>query len=191
MHCYTAPATNLNALRAKAAPRCCVPLGLAPDGVYQVLCHHRSSWSLTPRFHPCLCVQARHRRSISVALILQLALTGCYPASCPVEPGLSSRGALRAAGDCLSNFPTRSKYTVMQDGTQLQIVGNKFRQTAGGDRHRYSNRNGSVFTLEASTSTSSLAEARSRDNTSATPCFIIFSTLWPGSIRANPSANAS
>lgn len=58
--------------------------------------------------------------------ILQLALTGRYPASCPVEPGLSSRGALRAAGDCLSNFPAISKYTVTQERTQLQIVGNLF-----------------------------------------------------------------
>jgi hypothetical protein len=39
---------------------------------------------------------------------LRLAPTGRYPASCPMEPGLSSRGR-EAAGDCLSNFPVRNK----------------------------------------------------------------------------------
>jgi len=34
--------------------RCRVPLGLAPDGVYQEQGRPCSSWSLTPRFHPCL-----------------------------------------------------------------------------------------------------------------------------------------
>ncbi len=43
-------------------------LGLAPSGVYQKTCHHVLSWSLTPRFHPCLCARMRHRRSVSVAL---------------------------------------------------------------------------------------------------------------------------
>ena len=55
---------------------------------------------------PPLPVPARGRPSAVrfCGTILRLAPTGRYPASCPVEPGLSSRGNL-AAGDCLSNFP--------------------------------------------------------------------------------------
>jgi hypothetical protein len=93
---------------------CCVLLGLAPNGVYQEQSHQCSSWSLTPRFHPCLCLfpSGGPRKVIGICFeasrhfvgfnrpsavhfcgpILQLALTGRYPASCPVEPGLSSRG---------------------------------------------------------------------------------------------------
>lgn len=58
---------------------------------------------------PSLPVTPSHevRRSPSAVhfcgTILQLALTGRYPAPCPMEPGLSSRGS-SAAGDCLSNF---------------------------------------------------------------------------------------
>lgn len=54
---------------------------------------------------PSLPVHALRRPSAVhfCGTILQLALTGRYPAPCPVEPGLSSRG-FKAAGDCLSNF---------------------------------------------------------------------------------------
>ena len=105
-----AQATNPNAPRAKAAAAraACVPLGLAPSGVYQELCHHSSSWSLTPRFHPCLCDSLKSVKPSAVHFcgpILQLALTGHYPAPCPMEPGLSSRDGLPGASDCLANFP--------------------------------------------------------------------------------------
>lgn len=82
--------------------RACVSLGLAPDGVYQEQSHQCSSWSLTPRFHPCLC-RKRPSAVHFCGTILQLALTGRYPASCPMEPGLSSRESITS--DCLTNFP--------------------------------------------------------------------------------------
>jgi len=48
-------------------------------------------WALTPPFHP----YSRHtgwlERSIFCGTFLEVALTGCYPAPCPVEPGLSSQ----------------------------------------------------------------------------------------------------
>ncbi len=47
--------------RARAKPAASLrlaPLGLAPDGVYQDVCHHTNSGSLTPRFHPYLFVLA-------------------------------------------------------------------------------------------------------------------------------------
>jgi len=56
--------------------------------------------------------------------ILQLALTGRYPAPCPMEPGLSSRG-LAAASDCLSNFPDNiTYYIVIPCGTQPLNINN-------------------------------------------------------------------
>src|SRR5690606_8630971 len=87
----------------------CVLLGLAPDGVYQGISRQMPSWSLTPRFHPCLC-RGRPRPSAVrfCGTILQLALTGRYPASCPAEPGLSSRD-VSIAGDCPTNFPRSIK----------------------------------------------------------------------------------
>jgi len=97
MHCCKAQATNLNApgpgLRRY---RRRVPLGLAPDGVYQDISRQMSSWSLTPRFHPCLCAdEPRHRRSVSVALSFSSRWLDVIQHPCPVEPGLSSRGAMR------------------------------------------------------------------------------------------------
>ncbi len=65
----------------------CTPRGLL---------HHGSTLACAPLQGP----SAVH----FCGTILQLALTGRYPASCPVEPGLSSRSN-KAASDCLSNFP--------------------------------------------------------------------------------------
>ena len=84
--------------------------GLAPDGVYQEQSRQCSSWSLTPRFHPCLCPYKGHRRSISVALSF-----GSRRLDVIQHPALWSPDfppAAEAAGDCLSNFPVRNvKYS--------------------------------------------------------------------------------
>lgn len=47
-----------------------------------------SRWALTPPFHPYLCY---HRRSALCCTFCSLSAPGRYPASCPVELGLSSR----------------------------------------------------------------------------------------------------
>lgn len=89
---------NPDTPRAKAADLASAVslFGLAPDGVYQERSRQLSSWSLTPRFHPCLCLFRKIPKRPSAVhfcgTILQLALTGRYPAPCPAEPGLSSRG---------------------------------------------------------------------------------------------------
>jgi len=54
-------------------------------------------WALTPPFHPYGPV-CRGARYVFCGTFLEVTLTGRYPASCPVELGLSSR---REAGDCL------------------------------------------------------------------------------------------
>lgn len=100
-----AQATNLNAPQAKAVPQgYCIPLGLAPGGVYQERSHQRSSGSLTPRFHPYLC--SRKAKAIGGPFLWH------YP-STRVDWTLSSTlpcGARtflprhKAASDCLSNF---------------------------------------------------------------------------------------
>lgn len=89
---------------------CCVSLGLAPDGVYQERSHQRSSGSLTPRFHPCLC---RPKAAIGGPFLWH------YP-SARADWTLSSilpYGArtflpwrLHVTGDCLSNFPNNIIY---------------------------------------------------------------------------------
>ena len=70
-------------------------------------------WSLTPPFHP---YRIRPRkgtvpmRRLTPAVyfcctVLGVTSTGCYPASCPVKPGLSSTGIFRPTGrDHLSHL---------------------------------------------------------------------------------------
>src|SRR5881227_724327 len=56
----------------------------------------RARCALTAPFHPCpstrarLTAGARTRRYIFCATFLRVAPTGCYPAHCPAEFGLSS-----------------------------------------------------------------------------------------------------
>ena len=45
-------------------------------------------WALTPPFHPYLTLKVR--RYVFCGTFPRLAPAGCYPVSCPVEPGLSS-----------------------------------------------------------------------------------------------------
>ena len=55
-------------------------------------------WALTPPFHPYLAAsRTGHRRSVLCGTFRRVALTGRYPAPCPMELGLSSTGARPAA----------------------------------------------------------------------------------------------
>lgn len=103
-HCCPVPATNPDASRAKTAiVHRCVPLRSC------------SRWGLPGKESPNslvvsyttvppLPVRSKLEAPSAVhfcGTILQLALTGRYPAPCPMEPGLSSGKNSR---DCLSNF---------------------------------------------------------------------------------------
>jgi hypothetical protein len=70
-------------------------LGLAPDGVYLAEPVTRIAGGLLPHRFTLACSNGpegsiRHRRSALCCTIHRVAPPGCYPASCPVESGLSS-----------------------------------------------------------------------------------------------------
>jgi hypothetical protein len=69
----------------------------------------RARCALTAPFHPC-CRRLAPPVSgmFSVPLILQVTLTGRYPAHCPAEFGLSSRLRLRLRRGQLLSKPSRS-----------------------------------------------------------------------------------
>ncbi len=112
---------------------------------------------------------------------LQLALTGRYPASCPMEPGLSSRGERHQRLSVKLSFAIDAFASIQGIGSKLncRIPAN------------YTNRNGSVSICEAITAVAHFRSSSFRRKRSATPRFMIFSTLWPGSISAIPEAKAS
>lgn len=112
---------------------------------------------------------------------LQLALTGRYPASCPMEPGLSSRGERHQRLSVKLSFAIDASASIQGIGAKLncRIPAN------------YTNRNGSVSICEAMTAVSHFRSSSLRRKWSATPRFMIFSTLCPGSISAIPAAKAS
>ena len=65
--------------------------GLAPDGVSQSLFCHQKSGELLPRLSTLTGFPAVY----FCCTFLRVAPTGRYPASCPMELGLSSRSAFR------------------------------------------------------------------------------------------------
>ncbi len=69
-------------------------LGLAPDGVYLADPVSRIAGGLLPHRFTLTCAAQLslrgHRRSALCCTIHRVAPPGCYPASCPVESGLSS-----------------------------------------------------------------------------------------------------
>lgn len=61
----------------------------------------RSRWALTPPFHPYL----QSRRFAFCCTVCSLTAPGRYPASCPMELGLSSRALEnQRQSDCLKNL---------------------------------------------------------------------------------------
>ena len=75
-------------------------LGLAPDEVCRATPITRRAGGLLPHRFTLACVDpARsvhdHRRSALCCTVCRVAPPGCYPASCPVESGLSSTVARR------------------------------------------------------------------------------------------------
>jgi hypothetical protein len=81
--------------------------GLAPDGVYLAIPVTRDTGGLLPR-HFTLTTPAAWRYLFCGTFLL-VAETGRYPASCPMEPGLSSRHAGSMASDHLIHFHSVSK----------------------------------------------------------------------------------
>lgn len=66
--------------------------GLAPDGVYMALSVTREAVSSYPAFSP---LPANRLAVYFCCTFLGVASTGRYPASCPLELGLSSQAAFR------------------------------------------------------------------------------------------------
>jgi len=66
-------------------------LGLAPDGVYLAGPVTRTAGGLLPHRFTITCALVEgHRQSALCCTFHRVAPPGCYPASCPVESGLSS-----------------------------------------------------------------------------------------------------
>ena len=65
-------------------------LGLAPDGVYRAAPVTRGAGGLLHHRFTLACGREAHRRSALCCTFRRVAPPGCYPASCPVESGLSS-----------------------------------------------------------------------------------------------------
>jgi len=65
-------------------------LALLRTGFTMPSSSRKKRWALTPPFHPY--PTTRVRRYIFCGTFPRLAPAGCYPVSCPVEPGLSSAG---------------------------------------------------------------------------------------------------
>jgi hypothetical protein len=69
--------------------------GLAPDGVCHAATVTGRAVGSYPAFSPLLPGRVPER-FVFCGTVLEVALTGSYPASCPVEPGLSSRSRERS-----------------------------------------------------------------------------------------------
>src|SRR5207302_9192829 len=75
--------------------------GLAPSGVCLAGRSPGRRWALTPPFHPYRQRSSgddRCRRCNFCGTFLRVAPTGCYPAPCSTEPGLSSNAIYFAGG---------------------------------------------------------------------------------------------
>ncbi len=75
----------------RAAPRPCLALLRVGFAMRPPLPAARCA--LTAPFHPYLCSRGSHRRSALCGTFRRLSPPGGYPAPCPVELGLSSRGS--------------------------------------------------------------------------------------------------
>lgn len=119
--------------------------------------------------------------------ILQLALTGRYPAPCPLEPGLSSRAGITGCRRLSVKLPNThmSVYKESDKITTRNLLAANPAVTA------YRNWNGSVLMPEAVNSVSDRFSRAFSRIYSATRSFIIFSILCPGSMIAMPAAKAS
>src|SRR4029079_11213378 len=62
----------------------------------------KARWALTPPFHPYR-LALSNRRSLFCCTLLEVTLTGRYPALCPTKLGLSSREQT-LTGDCLYRY---------------------------------------------------------------------------------------
>ena len=72
--------------------------GLASGGVYMCPVCYQPGGELLPRHFTLTCCQAVYFCCTG----LGVASTGCYPAPCPVKPGLSSPAALRLSAAAIT-----------------------------------------------------------------------------------------
>src|SRR5439155_27174723 len=75
--------------RARAGDPIALLFGLAPGGVCRADAVTRAAGELLP--HRFTLTALADGGLLSVALVRGVSPPGCYPAPCPVEPGLSSR----------------------------------------------------------------------------------------------------
>src|SRR5690606_36833182 len=81
-------------------------LGLAPGGVSQETRHHAPSWSLTPRFHPCLYLP---KKAIGGPFLWHYpSARADWTLSSTLPYGARTFLPRFPAGDCLSNFPNKN-----------------------------------------------------------------------------------
>jgi hypothetical protein len=120
---------------------------LAPGGVCPGLRSPGASCALTARLHPCrwpsnpLPYESEpeddaYRRYVSVALSLGSPPTGCYPAPCPVVPGLSSTGLRLQQSPgllpALSYHPDWMAANSRRPGQSSRLTGRRSQQCALG-----------------------------------------------------------
>src|SRR5919204_2148111 len=85
--------------RTGRASRLVLLFGLAPGGVYQASRSPGCWWALTHTISPS--PSLARRLCLFCGTLLRVAPTGCYPAPCSTELGLSSTG--RSRRDCLAD----------------------------------------------------------------------------------------
>ncbi len=100
-------------------PRCAPLFGLAPGGVYRAGPVARTAGELLPHRFTLTRSPARLRagRSVLCGTFLRVAPTGRYPAPCPVEPGLSSPGAVPRGG----RPPSRCRTRLLSAGNRTDL----------------------------------------------------------------------
>jgi len=87
--------------RTDRASRIVLLFGLAPGGVYRASRSPGCWWALTRTISPSPSLP--RRLCLFCGTLLRVTPTGCYPAPCSVELGLSSTG--RSRRDCLADSP--------------------------------------------------------------------------------------
>ena len=92
----TLPKISSSLPRDTDGPSLSVPIrGLAPDGVCLAALVTEGAVGSYPTVSPFPFQFSLVRWSILCGTVLEVASTGCYPASCPMEPGLSSKSKIR------------------------------------------------------------------------------------------------
>ena len=107
--------------------------GLAPDGVCRAASVAGSAVGSYPTVSPLPDRASSVRRSVLCCTFLEVTFTGGYPASCPVEPGLSSKSFDFAIACFTMNHNTMTRSEMFSQSRLSDPVRREFqiRTTAG------------------------------------------------------------